>query len=1119
MVFRPTNFGHYELLSRLSSGGMAEVFRARDRRNDREVALKRILPMAAEEDEFVDMFEDEAAIAAELEHPHIARLLEFGNVGGQYFIAYELVDGKDLRAVFERAVKAARHPPLAFLLYAFCRIAEGLAYAHARKDASGAPRSIVHRDVSPQNLMVSFSGDVKLIDFGIAKARGKLSRTAVGTIKGKFGYMSPEQVSGRSVDQRTDVFSLGICMWELLTLKRLFNGPNEAVILDRLQRHVPEAPSAVSRTVVPELDRIVLKALAKNPDERYGSARELHKDLYSFSENSGALATRADVARAMRATFEDQPPASGPVSGSSPVSSSSLRPSGSSGPLSVRVAGAADRPQKTTGGRIMELQETRMSDENNGGSDLDIFEGLGKKSSARTADVPAPPGSAANLQPASRPAGEMKKTLMGIPGPALPPPPTSPSLGVAPPSSQLPAPPSASPGVPPLSAPASAAPPPPPVSSAMPPLPSAPPATAPSAPPSGSARASTPGSKPPPPPPGRGSLPNLAAAANLAPNGSQPPASTGQPATQKLGSAVPGSRPAPSLNGPTSTLAGVAPPPKPSNAKLQMDWDDDNEATHVFDKDASKAEPLPTGPEAKTASGAPTDVAIKEGAPATLSGAFGALSTGPASSPFRAPPPPQVPRSAPPPPSSIRSPAVAAPPPPPPPGQTTTAPMHMPLRPPAAPPPPAPPPVASNPPPSSSERPQAASAPPARSEAAAARAMEQTAVVPRPQQSKGGMGTGLIIGIVAAVGVAGAYFVMQPKTGTLVVNVADAKGAAVNKLEVVVDGTKRCESSPCILKDVANGVHEVKVSAQGFDAPAARAITIEGGKSATIDVPLVASKSASTGFKVAGNQTGVKVSVDGKDAGPLPQELRDLTPGEHKLRFAGSERYAPLEKTVTVTEGEITDLGNVSLKVLKGKAMIQLGTPGAKVYLVSGTNRKEVPQFPIAIDFDPNEHWQLEAKKDGMDDYTQPISFDDGQAEKTILVTLNPKGTAAAAAKAAAAAAAVPVTATNPGSAPKPSAPAETPKSNPAPVTASPKKDPAPAAATGEGFLNINSLPASTVVLDGKPLGATPRLKVSVTPGSHTVLFVNAEQSLKKTITVTVGAGETKPAFAKLRDE
>ncbi|AKV02163.1 serine/threonine protein kinase [Labilithrix luteola] len=1101
MVFRPTNFGHYELLGRLSSGGMAEVFRARDRRNDREVALKRILPMAAEEDEFVEMFEDEAAIAAELEHPHIARLLEFGNVGGQYFIAYELVDGKDLRAVFERAVKAARHPPLAFLLYAFCRIAEGLAYAHARKDPSGAPRSIVHRDVSPQNLMVSFAGDVKLIDFGIAKARGKLSRTAVGTIKGKFGYMSPEQVSGRSVDQRTDVFSLGICMWELLTLKRLFNGPNEAVILDRLQRHVPEAPSAVSRTVVPELDRIVLKALAKNPDERYGSARELHKDLYSFSENSGALATRADVARAMRATFEDQPPASQPVS--SGRSSSRL-----SGPVSVRVAGGADPPQMMTGGRIMELQETRMSDENNGGSDLDIFEGLGKKSSARTADVPPPPGSAANLPTAARPAGEMKKTLMGIPGPALPPPPTSPSLGAAPPSSQLPAPPPASSVVPPTS---------------VAPTASAASLPAPSAPPSGATR----GSKPPPPPPGRGSLPNLASLAN----GSQPPASASQPATQKLASAVPGSRPAPSLNGPTATLAGVAPPPKPSNAKLQMDWDDDNEATHVFDKEVSKAEPAPAAPEAKAeranmdeilssrppprSSGAP-DVSIKEGAPATLSGAFGALGAGagPASSPFRAPPPSQSPRTGlPAPPPSLRN--AAAPPPPPPPGQTTTAPMHMPLRPPAAPPPPAAT-VASNPPPA---QPSSAPPPAIRPEAAAARAMEQTAVVPRAQQGKGGMGKGLIIGIVAAVGVAGAYTVMQPKSGTLVVNVADAKGAAVNKLEVFVDGTKRCESAPCIVKDIASGVYQVKVSAQGFDSPAPRAVTIEGGKSATIDFPLVAAKSASTGFKVAGNQTGVKLSVDGKEVGPLPQELRDLTPGEHKLRFAGSERYAPLEKSVTVTDGEVSDLGNVSLKVLKGKAMIQLGTPGAKVYLVSGTNRKEVPQFPIAIDFDPNEHWQLEAKKDGMDDYTQPISFDDGQAEKTIVVTLNPKGTAAAAAKAAAAAAAtaaVPVTATNPGSTPKPT---EAPKSNPTPATAAPKKDPAPAAATGEAWLNINSLPASTVVLDGKPLGATPRLKVSVTPGSHTVLFVNAEQSLKKSITVTVGAGETKPAFAKLRDE
>jgi len=201
-------FGRYELLERISAGGMAEVFRGRDLRTGAIVAVKRILPQVAEDEEFVKMFEDEARIASQLEHPHIARMLDFGRVEDSYYIAFEYVAGRDLRAVFDRSSRLGEKPPLPFLLHVFSRIGEGLSYAHARRDDQGNPQSIVHRDVSPQNIVVSFDGDVKLIDFGIAKAAGKLSRTQVGTLKGKFGYMAPEQVSGREIDHRADVFSL-----------------------------------------------------------------------------------------------------------------------------------------------------------------------------------------------------------------------------------------------------------------------------------------------------------------------------------------------------------------------------------------------------------------------------------------------------------------------------------------------------------------------------------------------------------------------------------------------------------------------------------------------------------------------------------------------------------------------------------------------------------------------------------------------------------------------------------------------------------------------------------------------------------------------------------------------
>ncbi|HEY8089303.1 MAG TPA: serine/threonine-protein kinase, partial [Polyangiaceae bacterium] len=254
-------FGRYELLQRISMGGMAEVFLARHTPSGTLVALKRILPEVAEDEEFIKMFEDEARIASRLEHPYIARCLDFGNVDGEWYIAFEYVAGKDLRALFDRRTRqGGEAPPLWFTCQVFGQVAEGLAYAHARKDDGGTPVSIVHRDVSPQNIIVSFDGDVKLIDFGIAKAAGKLSRTQVGSIKGKFGYMSPEQVRGLEVDLRADIFCLGICLWELVTMQRLFSAENELLVIEKVRSLRVEPPSRYNPRCPPELDRIVLKA-------------------------------------------------------------------------------------------------------------------------------------------------------------------------------------------------------------------------------------------------------------------------------------------------------------------------------------------------------------------------------------------------------------------------------------------------------------------------------------------------------------------------------------------------------------------------------------------------------------------------------------------------------------------------------------------------------------------------------------------------------------------------------------------------------------------------------------------------------------------------------------------
>ncbi len=1148
-----TIFGPYELRARPSIGGMAEVFHAIDTRTGTTCAIKRLLPGVAEDEEVVTMFEDEARIAATLDHPNIARVLEFGAIDGQYFIAYELVDGVDLREVFDATSMASEPMPLDLLLHVFAGIGEALAHAHQRE--------VVHRDVTPQNVVLSFAGDVKLIDFGIAKARGKLSRTGAGRIKGKLGYLSPEQLRGPGgdVDARTDVFSLGICMWELLTLKRLFSSSNEILVLDMIKNQVPEPPSVHRPEIGQSLDRIVLKALAKNTGERYRSARELTKDLDELRSPSppslfvaeNPLASRADLARTLRQTFGDR-----------------------------------------STGSIMESQETRMSDDNKSGSDLDIFEGLGKKSAGRVSAVPPPPpGSASNL-PLAAPAPQsgnmqarpdMKRTLMGIPGPAQPP--SQNGIPAAPPTTP------SSPPVPAASASVPAG-----RISVPPPLPS-------QSSGSGSMRAvSQPPASPskPPPPPGRGSLPNLggaassagsSAASSLAPSQSTMPSTTTlasagnitpPPATQKIGSGFPppaSTRPAPPpAPPPASNAAAPAAPPAAANAsnqesrgKLDMDWDDEDEATHVFDKEtrdaqeaAAAAPSAPAnGPESRRPEHASMDDILSSPRPSqapaagtpppavTLTGQFGALGQpresngGVPSSQFRSgAPPSQSLRSAPPPPpggpTSMRGPnpsTTTAPiPPPPPPGQTTTAPMHMPVRQNSAPPPSMPPMQQGQMPQGQGQMPQMQgphsvppqqqqhhsqghqqiSQPPMPQMPPVSRAMEQTAVVPRQSSGgKAGLVVALIVGVFAAMAIAG--FFLMPRTGTLVVNVADAKGGAVSKIEILVDEKKACDSAPCIVRDVQSGVHQVKVVAQGYEPPAARAVTVESRKDSSIDFalsPSSAARSGGTGIKVSGTQNGVKLIVDGKEYGLLPQELHDLTPGEHKVKILGSERYAAVEKTVDVKQDELTDLGSVALKVLKGKATIQLGTPGARVYLVNGTNRKEVPQFPIAIDFDPNEKWQLEGKMLGMEDYSSPISFDDGQAEKTIVVTLSPRtvgGTMPA----------MPTMNTSPAVRPPPTFVAPAPKEPVAvadPTPKEPKTPKEPAAAGGEAFLNINSRPASTVLLDGKPLGPTPRVKVSVSAGTHTVLFVNAEESLKKSVSVTVAAGETKAVSAKLRD-
>jgi len=303
---KPIPFGKYYLLERINVGGMAEVFKAKAfgvEGFERLVAVKRILPNIAEDEEFIAMFIDEAKIAVQLQHANIAQIFDLGKVDDSYFIALEYVLGRDLRAIFDRLRQRNEVMPFAQACYCVMQVCEGLDYAHNKRDAQGRELHLVHRDISPQNVLIGFEGEIKLIDFGIAKAAGKASKTQAGILKGKFGYMSPEQVRGLPIDRRSDIFSVGIVLYELLTGERLFMGESDFSTLEKVRNVEILPPSSYNRDIPEELERIVLKVLAKDPEDRYQNAIDLHDDLQAFLYTKGELYSRKDLAGWMKKMF------------------------------------------------------------------------------------------------------------------------------------------------------------------------------------------------------------------------------------------------------------------------------------------------------------------------------------------------------------------------------------------------------------------------------------------------------------------------------------------------------------------------------------------------------------------------------------------------------------------------------------------------------------------------------------------------------------------------------------------------------------------------------------------------------------------------------------------------
>jgi eukaryotic-like serine/threonine-protein kinase len=270
----------YRVIEKIASGGMAEVFRAESAGLEgfkKTVAIKRVLPHLSEKKQFIGMFLDEARVSAQLGHSNCVQVFDIGVGDNTYFIVMEYVDGADLKAIIEhlRATSRQMLPELACLICV--KICEGLAYAHELCDGEGNPMHIVHRDMSPPNVLVTRHGEVKIVDFGLAKANSQLEKSEPGIIKGKFSYLSPEAAQGKSVDQRTDIF--GIILWELLAGMRLFLGETDLETVRQVQRAEVPPIRNFNAGVTPELERVIARGLAVDPTRRYQSAREFAHDL------------------------------------------------------------------------------------------------------------------------------------------------------------------------------------------------------------------------------------------------------------------------------------------------------------------------------------------------------------------------------------------------------------------------------------------------------------------------------------------------------------------------------------------------------------------------------------------------------------------------------------------------------------------------------------------------------------------------------------------------------------------------------------------------------------------------------------------------------------------------
>lgn len=308
MLALPYTHGRYRLTERIAQGGMAEIYRAEyhgDGGFVRTVAIKRILPQWSQDPQFSKMLQDEARLLVTLQHQNIVQVFELGEDNGVFYISMEYVDGVDLRTLLQALRTRSEKLSPKFVYWIVSDVLRALAFAHGRISGDGSPLMVVHRDISPQNILLARHGGVKVADFGIARGRHRREETAVGQLKGKLAYMSPEQARGEGIDSRSDLFSLGIVFFEMLTGARLFDGDSDLQVLQKVQEAV--IPSGWEQGVAPEIRAILRKCLKKNPEDRFQTAEEMLTAVSHYTAKHRCQIFGFEFAPYMQALFPEHP--------------------------------------------------------------------------------------------------------------------------------------------------------------------------------------------------------------------------------------------------------------------------------------------------------------------------------------------------------------------------------------------------------------------------------------------------------------------------------------------------------------------------------------------------------------------------------------------------------------------------------------------------------------------------------------------------------------------------------------------------------------------------------------------------------------------------------------------